>query len=227
MKSNRILYVRKSFNTKNINDAYNYMKTVDELNLYFICKKWGMLHMEFYSLLLIAVALSLDAFGVALSIGLNPSIKFINKVLFSFSFGFFQFLFSFVGSYAGIYFTKYIRNLPEVIGGIVVAIVGVLMIKEGMEEKEECLLFTPKMYIVLGASVSIDALVIGFTAFNDINSSALVLLYTIFIGIVSFIITGFAFNISKHLKKISVIARYADYIGGIILVLFGMKMMFF
>ena len=182
--------------------------------------------MNLYSLLLIALALSLDAFGVALSVGLNPGVRLRKKLIFCISFGFFQFLFSFVGSFAGIYFTNNIKAVPELFGGIIIAIVGILMIKEGMEEKEECLLFTPKMYIILGASVSIDALVVGFTAFGSMDNIKLILLDTIVIGAVTFIISAGAFIISRHLKKISSVARYADYIGGIILILFGLKMMF-
>lgn len=185
-----------------------------------------MLSLDWCSLLIIAMALSLDAFGVALSIGLNPEIKYKSKLIFSSSFGFFQFLFAFVGSIAGYYFVNYISSLPEVIGGVVIAIVGVIMINDGMNHKEECILFSPKMYIILGASVSIDALVVGFTALGTINSFSLILLYTIVIGTVTLIMSSLAFIIAKHLKKISIVARYADYIGGIMLLLFGLKMMF-
>lgn len=47
--------------------------------------------MEFYSLFLVALALSLDAFGVSLCIGLNKSIGRKNKIQFMSSFGFFNF----------------------------------------------------------------------------------------------------------------------------------------
>lgn len=182
--------------------------------------------MDYWSLLIIAMALSLDAFGVALSIGLNPEIKYKNKLIFSGSFGFFQFLFSFIGSLAGYYFVNYISSLPEVLGGVVIAIVGVIMINDGMENKEECILFSAKMYIILGVSVSIDALVVGFTALGTIESFSLILMYTIVIGAVSLLMSLFAFIIARSLKKISIVARYADYIGGIMLIIFGLKMMF-
>ncbi|WP_139905392.1 manganese efflux pump [Clostridium thermarum] len=182
--------------------------------------------MTYYSLSLIALALSLDAFGVALSIGLNPGVKLKNKFIFCLSFGFFQFLFSFVGSYAGIYFTNNIKALPHLFGGIIILIVGVLMVKEGFEEKQECLLFTGKMYIILGASVSIDALVVGFTMFGSMVSFQNTLLYTVIIGLVTFVISVTAFIISRYLNKISLVARYADYIGGIILIIFGLRMIF-
>jgi len=184
------------------------------------------LSLDCFSLLIIALALSLDAFGVALSIGLNPEIKYKSKLIFSGSFGFFQFLFAFLGSIAGYYFVTYISSLPEVFGGVVIAIVGVIMINDGMEHKEQCILFSRKMYIILGASVSIDALVVGFTALGLIDSISSILMYTIVIGAVTLIMSLLAFVIAKHLKKISIVARYADYIGGIMLVFFGLKMMF-
>lgn len=183
--------------------------------------------MTIYSLFLIALALSLDAFGVALSIGLNRSVRMRSKILFSVSFGFFQFLFSFIGAFAGMWFTMYIAAVPSIIGGIIISIVGVLMIKEGMDEKEECLLMSTKMYFVLGVSVSIDALVIGFTALNCLTSSFAILESSIFIGLITLGITCIAFIVSKFLKRIAVISRFADYIGGIILVLFGLRMIFF
>lgn len=184
----------------------------------------GCAAVTYYSLVLIGLALSLDAFGVALSIGLNPGVKLKNKFIFCLSFGFFQFLFSFVGSYAGVYFTNNIKALPNLFGGIIILMVGVLMVKEGLEEKEECLLFTRKMYIILGGSVSIDALVVGFTMFGSIDSFQNTLQYTVIIGLITFVISVTAFIISRYLNRISLVARYADYIGGIILIIFGLKM---
>ena len=100
------------------------------------------------------------------------------------------------------------------------------MINDGMEHKEQCILFSPKMYIILGASVSIDALVVGFTALGTRKSYSLIFGYTMVIGTVTLIMSALAFVIAKHLKKLSIVARFADYIGGIILILFGIKMMF-
>lgn len=183
--------------------------------------------MDMYSLLLIALALALDAFGVALSIGINKGVKFKNKLWFSMSFGFFQFLFSFIGAVVGFLFNTYILSLPKIVGGAIIAVVGVLMLKEGLEEKEENILLEKKMYFILGISVSIDAAVIGFTVLNDIASNVILLNYTLFIGVISFIMSGIAFVISKYLRKIKVVAKYADYVGGIILILFGIKMILF
>lgn len=183
--------------------------------------------MDVYTLLLIAVALSLDAFGVALSIGITGGIKRENKIMFALSFGFFQCLFSLLGAIAGSLFTTYIVSIPKIIGGAIVAVVGVLMLKEGMEEKSEKLLINKKMYMILGISVSIDALIIGFTVLNQVDNQILMAINCLTIGVVALIFSSLAFILSKYLKKISVIESYADYIGGIILILFGLKMIFF
>lgn len=183
--------------------------------------------MGFYSLSVIAVALSLDAFGVALSIGLDNRLRLKNKFVFALSFGFFQFLFSLIGSYTGFLFNKYIVTVPNIAGGIVIALVGSYMIKEGASEKDECLFLNPRMYIILGISVSIDAVVIGFTVLNRISGSLLIFSYTVYIGIVTFIFSVVGFFIARYLKRIQLVEKYADYLGGIILIIFGIKMIFF
>jgi len=182
--------------------------------------------MDIYPLFIIALALSLDAFGVALCIGLNNQTRFKNKVGFTMSFGLFQFLLSYVGAYAGFLFNTYIASMPTIIGGMIISVVGVIMIKEGFDNQGKCPLLRPKMYLILGVSVSIDAMVVGFTVLNNITN-VILLKDTLFIGGVTLVMVAIAFIISKYLKKIEVIGRYADYIGGVILIIFGLKMMFF
>lgn len=182
--------------------------------------------MGFFQIFIIALALSLDAAGVALSIGLNCEVKTLNKAYFCISFCFFQFLFSFLGGYGGLIFSTHVAAIPNIIGGIIIAVVGIMMIREGMESKEECILLKPKMYVILGISVSIDALVVGFTALNNL-SMALLLNYSVFIGIVTLGLCIIAFILSRFLHRIQFVVKYADYIGGIILVIFGLKMIFF
>lgn len=183
--------------------------------------------MSFYILLSIALALSFDAFGVAICIGLNNQVRRNNKYFFAISFGFFQFLFSLIGAYLGVLFNTYIAAVPQLIGGILIAFVGLLMIKEGYENKGECPLIKPSMYLILGMSVSIDAMVIGFTALSAVKSSMIILSDTVFIGLVTLFMSIAAFFLARYLKRINAIGKYADYLGGIILILFGIKMIFF
>lgn len=183
--------------------------------------------MTIEELLFIALAVSLDAFGVAIAIGLNKGAKTRQKLSFAISFGFFQFLLSILGGLGGKIFTENIACVPEIMGGIVIAIVGILMIKEGMTEKEENIVLTFKMYFILGISVSIDAIVIGFIAFSRIGNMITLTLFTAIVGMITFIMSILAFIIAKYLGKIHILRKYADYIGGIILIIFGLKMIFF
>jgi manganese efflux pump family protein len=181
--------------------------------------------MSLYFIISIAFALSLDAFGVALSIGLNKGLGYNRKILFSISFGFFQFLFALVGALIGILFNRFVTSVPCMAGGMIIAAVGVLMISEGFSKKHENILLQPKMYIVLGASVSIDAMVVGFTAFNSLDFFSLII-DCLIIGIISLVMTCISFIISRYLKRIGLVSCYAEYIGGIILIIFGLKMIF-
>lgn len=176
--------------------------------------------------IIIALALAMDAFGVALSIGINCSVKRNNKLYFALSFGFFQFLLALIGAICGYIFDNYVATIPNILGGGVIAVVGVLMIKEGMEHKDECILLNPKMYLILGVSVSIDALVVGFTALHDTLDPVVLLINTSIIGVITFILCIISFYFSRYAKKISFVAKYADYLGGIILIFFGLRMMF-
>jgi len=181
--------------------------------------------MSLYFVLSIAFALSLDAFGVALSLGLNKGLRYIKKIIFSISFGFFQFLFALIGALMGMIFSQFVTCIPNVAGGIIIAFVGVMMINEGFKKKEGNILIDPRMYVVLGISVSIDAMVVGFTALNSLNFLYLII-DCLIIGVISLIMTCIAFIISKYLKRISLVSCYAEYIGGIILIIFGLKLIF-
>lgn len=185
-----------------------------------------MSNVNIYSLTIIALALALDAFGVALSIGINRGVKFKNKIYFAISFGFFQFAFAFLGAYAGALFNEYVYSIPTIAGGIIITIVGIFMLKEGMEDKEENILLNKRMYFILGISVSIDAAVVGFTVLNVLGDIFVLVESSVFIGLVSLIMSGLAFLIARFLSKITLVAKYADYVGGVILILFGLKMIF-
>lgn len=182
--------------------------------------------MDFYSLTMIALALSLDAFGVAISIGIcNLTLK--KSIPYIISFGFFQFFFALSGAYAGVLFNTYIVSVPKIIGGIIIILVGIVMLKEGFEHEEDKLTNASSVYFILGMSVSVDALVVGFTVLNNIKSNWIIFRNSMYIGLVTFIMTSIAFKISKYLKKIKAVKSYANYIGGIILIIFGLKMIIF
>lgn len=179
------------------------------------------------NIIVISIALALDASGIAVSIGIDKRIKDRDIIFFIFSFGFFQFLLAYLGGYFGCLFNCYIFTLPSVMGGIVIAIVGLLMIKEGFTSDTRIDKFTLIIKILIGISVSIDAFVVGFSTFNNISSLYIIFNYSIIIGLITAFMTSVSFNISSKISKIHFVREYADFLGGIILILFGIKMIFF
>ena len=151
--------------------------------------------MNLKDIIIVGVALAMDAVGVSISIGVNSTINKKNKIEFIISFAFFQFLFFFLGKISGNLFETYITAIPNVIGGIAIAIVGILMISDGFENKEndERMLLKKGVALILGVSVSIDAFVIGFTGFGYISSIIRIIFECSIVGFITLILCTFAF----------------------------------
>ena len=179
------------------------------------------------NIILIAIALALDAFGVALGVGCGTEMKFKEKFSIILSFGFFQFLFAFLGAGLGNYIDQYIFNITGYVSGIVILLIGILLLREGYKNDEACMYKNLKLwtYIVLGVSVSIDALGVGFSVLYNLNW-VIVFSNTLMIGIITAILTFFSFIVIKYIKNFMVVEKYADYIGGLVLILFGINMIF-
>lgn len=182
--------------------------------------------MNIYMVIIIGIALAMDALGVSLSIGVNSSVNREKKIQYIISFGFFQFLFILIGGTLGYYFDSYIVEIPNVLGGIVIGIVGILMLIDGKKESNNSVLVEDKMLIVLGVSVSIDALVVGFSALHQFGSAIILFLDSIIVGLITAFLCFIAFFLCRYFRKIYFVNKYADYLGGIVLIIFAIKMIF-
>ncbi|MDO5305996.1 MAG: manganese efflux pump, partial [bacterium] len=145
------------------------------------------------------------------------------------SFAFFQFLLFFLGKISGNLFETYITAIPNVIGGIAIAIVGILMISDGFENKEndERMLLKKGVALILGVSVSIDAFVIGFTGFSYMSNIIRIIFECSIVGFITLILCTFAFFLCRYIRKVEFISKYADFFGGVTLIIFAIKMIFF
>ncbi len=175
---------------------------------------------------LIGIALALDAFGVSLGIGCGKKLKISEKAAIVISFSFFQFLFALVGALLGGFIDTNLFSITGYISGSIIFLLGLLLFREGYKNKEECIYRELSLwtYIILGMSVSIDALGVGFSVLYDLN---LLLLSSrsIIIGIITMGLTVVSFLIVNYIKQFALVEKYADYIGGTILIIFGLKML--
>lgn len=181
--------------------------------------------MSILMILFFGAALSMDAFGVSIGIGINSLIDRNKKIKYIISFGFFQFLLTLVGGICGYYFECYVAEIPNIIGGVVIGIVGILMIVDG-KKSDDSLLLKDSMVITLGISVSIDAFVIGFSVVHKFGTIKLLAANSLLIGLITSFMCTIAFFLCRYIKKIKIVSKYADYLGGITLIFFALKMIF-
>lgn len=179
--------------------------------------------MNLFSLFLIAVGLSMDAFAVAICKGLAMKKITIKKALIvGLWFGGFQGLMPAIGYLLGTQFEKYITNIDHWIAFVLLFIIGGNMIKEALSKEEEkandSLAF--KEMLLLALATSIDALAVGVTfAFLKVQ----IIPAVSFIGVITFTLSAIGVKIGNIFGS-----RYkskAELAGGIILILMGCKIL--
>lgn len=179
--------------------------------------------MTLLELFLIAIGLSMDAFAVAVCKGL--SMKTINKkymFLIALFFGGFQALMPLLGYFLGSQFSAYIERFDHWVAFLLLAVIGGNMIRESREEaKEESYQgINYKELLLLAVATSIDALAVGITfAFLQVEIVPAVAL----IGCTTFVLSLIGVVVGNLFG-----ARYksrAEFTGGVILLLIGVKIL--
>ena len=174
-------------------------------------------------LFILAVGLSMDAFAVAVCKGLAmPKCTFKKAAIVGLWFGGFQALMPAIGYILGAQFQETIASIDHWIAFVLLALIGGNMIHEALDndEEEADASLDVKTMFLLAVATSIDALAIGITfAFLKVN----IIPAVCFIGIVTFIISFAGVKIGNVFG-----ARYknkAEIVGGVILILLGLKIL--
>ena len=181
--------------------------------------------MNFIELLLIAVGLSMDAFSVSICKGLTTK-KFSWRMalICGLWFGFFQALMPIIGYFLGAQFQEMIEAYDHWIAFSLLFLIGANMIREAVwgkkEEGENNGALDFKTMFLLAIATSIDALAVG-VSFACIQvklwSSVIIVGLTTFDFSVLGVKIGNVFG-SKYEKS-------AGVVGGIILILIGLKIL--
>lgn len=178
--------------------------------------------MNVWEIFLVAVGLSMDAFAVAVCKGLKmPKINPKQTGIIALFFGGFQALMPLIGYFLGKQFEQYIVSIDHWITFILLGIIGGKMIYESFKKDEDNNGgFSIKEIFVLAIATSIDALAVGITfAFLQVNIAISVSL----IGIITFVLSGFGVFIGHKFGE-----KYkskAEFTGGLILILIGLKIL--
>lgn len=176
-----------------------------------------------FEVLLLSFALSMDAFAVAIGLGVKAK-KF--DVMFSLKvalfFGIFQGVMPLFGYFASIGLGSFIESIDHWIAFVLLSLIGGKMLYDSFGEntEDEISILTNKVLLMLAIATSIDAMAAGFTlelmSVNPFISMLLIGIITLFFSFIGVYIgtQGGEFLESK-----------AEKLGGIVLILIGLKIL--
>ena len=183
--------------------------------------------MGFWSVLLIAVALSMDAFAVSIANGCRiQKVTVRDAVRPGYWFGGFQMLMPVVGWLGGLTFRSFIDGLsPWIAFGLLVFVGGKMIFEavHGGESSEDCLdaeRRSDREMLLLAVATSIDALAVGL--------SLSVLRVSIWLPALVIGITTFGFSVVGTVIGCGIgklIKDKAEILGGVVLIAIGIKIL--
>lgn len=177
-----------------------------------------------FELILIAVALAMDAFAVSICKGLSMrEMNYRKSVIISLYFGEFQGIMPVIGYLLGSTFKNTITEIDHWIAFILLTIIGLNMIKEAItkdqEEKDDRT--DIKVMLPLSIATSIDALTVGITfSFLKVNILKAFLIISITTLLISFLGVKIGNKFGGKYKEKS------ELVGGLILIMMGIKILF-
>ncbi len=184
--------------------------------------------MSFFEIFMIGVGLSMDAFAVAICKGLNMrKLDKVQTLVIALFFGGFQALMPFLGWLLGKQFESYITSFDHWIAFVLLAFIGGKMIWDVFkgDDKDEAYCragarLDIKELFVLAIATSIDALAVGISfAFLQVNIGFAITL----IGCTTFVLSAAGVFVGHKFG-----AKYEDkatVVGGVILILIGLKIL--
>ncbi|MGM7721856.1 manganese efflux pump MntP family protein [uncultured Metabacillus sp.] len=176
---------------------------------------------ELLTLLIMALALGMDAFSVGLGMGL---IRLKARQIFyiGITIGIFHIWMPLVGMLIGKALSDTFGTIATLLGGGLLILLGVQMVFASFK-KDEKPLITPVGFglIVFALSVSLDSFSVGLSL--GIYGAKTVLTVVVF-GIVSMVLTWIGLLTGKRVQ--AWLGSYSEALGGSILLAFGVKLIF-
>lgn len=177
--------------------------------------------MDLLILVLIAIALGIDAFAVSLSAGAYL-VRADTRQTFrlAFHFGLFQFLMPIIGWLAGAELADIIREVDHWVAFGLLALIGGKMIKESLQETERLKKDVTRGWslVALSVATSIDALAVGFSL-SLIGTR--IILPAVLIGIVASLMSIVGVRLGERVS--GMFGRRVEFVGGVVLVLIGIR----
>lgn len=174
-------------------------------------------------IVILAIALSMDAFAVSIGLGAKKNTPGL-ALRAGLYFGIFQTLMPLIGYFAGMGVSAWIETYAHWIAFGLLTFIGAKMIYEGMQEgiEEDISTVTHKMMLALAIATSIDAMAAGFSL-TLLNANPY--LASLAIGAITFAFSVAGVSIGKNSG--TWLESKAEFFGGTVLILLGIKMLIF
>lgn len=181
--------------------------------------------MDSLSIFLIANGLAMDAFAVSICVGAtNYADDFRPRFRLAFHFGLFQALMTIIGWFAGTTISLIISSVDHWIAFVLLAYVGINMIRSGRNPDGECFEQDPskgRLLIMLCIATSLDAMAVGLSlAMVDVA----IFSPAFAIGVVTLLLSTFGLIAGNRLGRL--FGKRMEILGGLILVGIGLKILF-
>jgi putative Mn2+ efflux pump MntP len=172
-------------------------------------------------ILILAIALSMDAFAVSIGLGAKGSNTQITGIKAGLFFGGFQAAMPFIGYLAGRGVLGWIEAYAHWIALILLTLIGAKMFYEGLQKgiEEDVAVTSNKMMLLLAIATSIDAMAAGFSL-TLINFNAM--LACMIIGVTTFAFSWGGILIGR--RSGTWLESKAELFGGAVLILMGIKL---
>ncbi len=178
--------------------------------------------MAYLTSVIIAGGLAMDAFAVSLGVGTSRRANDPRSIFrLAFHFGFFQGMMTLVGWLAGSTISRWINPFDHWVALVLLAFVGINMIRSGFASEEKCYEQNPSkggFLMVLCVATSIDALAVGLSmAFID----ASILQSVLIIGIVTSLLSLIGLRVGDRLGE--KFGKRMEILGGVLLIGIGLR----
>lgn len=180
--------------------------------------------MSFLEIILIAIALSMDAFAISMSSGIALLyVKPWNALKIGMFFGVAQALMPVLGWFSGSTFNRYIKNFDHWITFVLLMVLGIKMFIEAFKGEDILIIKDPVstgVLLVMAIATSIDAFAGGVSLSFLTNK---IMVAAIIIGCVTFVLSYIGVYIGRRVGKI--MQKRAEIFGALILCGIGIKIL--
>lgn len=190
------------------------------MDLFYSNLIFGKTNMSYFSIFILAIALSIDACVVSFSYGLKfreNNLK--NSLLLSLFTGFFQSIMPVFGYFLTDFVKIYIEPYSKLIVFLIFTFLGIKFIKEAFEKKEgQELCIDIKCLFLIGVATSIDAFSAGISLSLYGNK---ILKPAILIGLITFINSNLGYFTGNKFKNMPTL--FLEIFAGVLLIFLGIK----